>query len=354
MAWAVQSPQLGGEPGAGMRLAVAGASHWHLPRHAANLQAAGARFVAVSDPDPAVAQKWAGELGAPAVADAETIVRAKPDAVLALGRVSDMAEQARFFLESGLSLLAEKPLGLSPQEVAPLLELADRRKAWVSVALVNRYDPLWALLDRLERDGQLGTLAHAHVRIVNGPPQRYTAWGSGWMLDPATAGGGALLNLGIHGMDFARHLAGEPLRVAGAVVASRAHGLPVEDFGSVALQSPSAFAASVEAGYTYPDSAAGMTRSGDNETRVAATGAYVIGRDAEVTLVTPQAGDRRLPDLRAGDRYRDWAFDSLARLRAGQPPVTGIRECLEAVRLVFDAYAVAGADMRMTGKVGDG
>src|SRR5207237_3754725 len=113
---------------------------------------------------------------------------------------------------------------------APLAELADAKRAWVSVALVQRYDPLWALLDRLADEGALGTLSHAHVRIINGPPQRYTAWGSGWMLDPATAGGGELLNLGIHGMDYLRHLAGEPLRVTGAVVSRRAHVLLIEDF----------------------------------------------------------------------------------------------------------------------------
>ncbi len=341
MPWAVPAPRMDGQPGAGMRLAVAGASHWHLPRHAANLRAAGARFVAVSDPDPAVAERWAAELGATAVRDVEAIVAAKPDAVLALGRVSDMAAQAHIFVDAGLPLLAEKPLGISPAEVAALADVSQRRQSWVSVALVNRYDPLWALLDRLQADGALGRLAHADVRIVNGPPQRYATWGSGWMLDPATAGGGALLNLGTHGMDYLRHLAGEPLRVVGAVVGHSAHGLPMEDFATVTLVAPSGIAGTVVAGYTYPDSAAGMTRSGDNETRIAATGAYLIARDDDVTLVTPAEGECHLPGLRQGDRYREWAFDSLARLRAGRPPVTGIHECLDAVKLVFDGYRLA-------------
>ena len=341
MPWAPESVVREGQPGAGLRVAVAGASHWHLPRHVQHLREAGATFVAVSDPDPAVAARWAGDLGAEPVADAEAIVRARPDVVLALGRVADMARQARVFVEAGLPLLAEKPLGLSPDEVAPLAALAEAKRDWVSVALVQRYDPLWALLDRLTDEGALGTLSHAHVRIINGPPQRYTAWGSGWMLDPATAGGGALLNLGIHGMDYVRHLAGEPLRVAGAAMSRRAHRLPIEDFGAATLLSASGLVGTVEAGYTYPDAAAGMTRNGDNETRIAATGAYLIGRDADAWLVTPQRGEEALPGGRSGDRYRDWIFDSLARLRRGQPPLAGVQDCLEAVRLVFAAYALA-------------
>ena len=339
--WAPESVVRDGQPGAGLRVAVAGASHWHLPRHAAHLKEAGATFVAVSDADPAVAQRWADELGAKAMPDAGEIVDAHPDVVLALGPVANMAAQARTLLEARLPLLAEKPLGLSPAEVEPLAILAAERRAWVSVALVQRYDPLWALLDRLRDKGTLGTLSHGHVRIINGPPQRYAAWGSAWMLDPALGGGGALLNLGIHGMDYLRYLAGQELTVVGASVSRRAHEQPIEDFGAAILRSASGMVGTVEAGYTYPDAAAGMTRQGDNETRIAATGAYLIGRDADAWLITAQ-GEQALSKGRGGDRYRDWVFDSLARLRAGRPPVADVNDCLAAVRLVFDAYRAAG------------
>jgi predicted dehydrogenase len=271
------------------------------------------------------------------VEEVEDALRAKPDAVLLLGRVAEMAERARHLIAEGVPLLAEKPLGLSPDEVTGVAELAAKKGAWVSVALVQRYDPIWGVLDDLRDENVLGEIAHAHVRIVNGPPQRYAAWGSGWMLDPKTAGGGALLNLGIHGMDYVRHLSGEALEVVGAAVGRRAHGLPIEDFGAATLRGASGFVGTVEAGYTYPDAAAGMTRSGDNETRVAAQGAYLIGRDAELVLVTG-SGERPVDGGRSGDRYRDWAFDSLARLRAEKDPVADATDCLEAVRLVFAAY----------------
>jgi predicted dehydrogenase len=342
MAWFPSPVSFEGSPGEGIRVAVAGASHWHLPRHAANLRAAGCTFVAVTDPDPQIAARWATELGTAVVPDAGAIVSAKPDVVLALGRVSDMAAQASVFLEAGLPMLAEKPLGLSPEQVAPLMELEKRKGGWTSVALVQRYDPLWRVLDRLEAAGTLGDIGYAHMRIVNGPPQRYAAWGSSWMLDPATAGGGAMLNLGIHGMDYLRRLAGGAVCVTGAAIGRRMHNQKVEDFGTAVLTCDCGFVGTVEAGYTYPDASAGMTRSGDNETRIATQGAYLIGRDAELTLVTAD-GEKQVEGGREGDRYREWVFDSLARLRAGLPPVAGIQDCLEAVKLVFEAYRLAGA-----------
>jgi len=342
--WAPAAVVREGRPGEGLRVAVAGAAHWHLPRHAAHLREAGVTFCGVADRDAAIAARWARELDCPALPDAAAIIEtARPDLVLALGRVADMAAQATVLLEAGLPLLAEKPLGRSAAEVEPLAALAAARRSWVAVALVQRYDPLWSLLDDLRDTGRLGSVTHLHVRIINGPPQRYVAWGAGWMLDPSTAGGGALLNLGIHGIDYVRHLVGpdEPVRVCGAAVSRRTHRLPIEEFGAALLASGSGMIGTIEAGYTYPDSAAGMTRSGDNEVRLGAAQAYIVARGAEVRVTTP-AGEEAHPHLRAGDRYRDWIFDSLARLRTGAPPAAGMDDCLAALRLLDRAYDLAG------------
>jgi predicted dehydrogenase len=332
-------------------VAIAGASHWHLPRHAQYLREAGASFVAVSDPDPTVAARWADELSCRAVPDTAGIVASRPDLVLALGPVSAMSAQAVELADAGLPMLAEKPLGLRGDEVAAVARAVRARGTWLSVALVQRYDPLWGILDALRAEGRLGAVAHLHARIVNGPPQRYAAWGSGWMLDPRTAGGGALLNLGIHGVDTFLHLTGtagtagtpgdEAVQVAGAAIGSRAHEQAIEDFGAVVLRTPSGIVGTVEAAYTYPDASAGMTRAGDNEVRLGTSSVYLIARDADVWQVTGQGEEARL-GARAGDRYRDWAFDSLARFRAGQPSLAGIEDCLAAVHTLDRAYDAAG------------
>jgi predicted dehydrogenase len=338
--WGIPPVSYEQPPGQGLRVVVSGASHWHLPRHADNLRRAGVTFAGVADPDPAVADRWARNLGCRALPDPAALAALKPDLALALGRVSDMATQARTFLEAGIALLCEKPIGLHAGEVRAVADLARRTGVWASVALVRRYDALWNVLDDLAGAQRLGNIAHLHLRIVNGPPQRYAAWGSGWMLDPLTAGGGALLNLGIHGLDFFQHLVREPVSVAGAAVTHRAHGQPIEDFGAVILRSAGGVVGTVEAGYTYPDVSAGMTRNGDNETRIGAAQAYLTVADSGASLTTA-GGVEPLPS-QPGDRYQDWIFDSLARYRAGHPPAASIEDCLAAVELVGQAYALAG------------
>src|SRR5215213_4434658 len=104
--WAPAQVVREGTPGAGVRVAVAGASHWHLPRHAAHLRQAGVTFVGVSDPDPAVAARWGAELGCPAFPDTAAVLDTRPDLALAIGPVHEMAAQARSLLEAGVPLLA--------------------------------------------------------------------------------------------------------------------------------------------------------------------------------------------------------------------------------------------------------
>ena len=53
--------------------------------------------------------------------------------------------------------------------------------------------------------GELGRVVRTHGYGV------HADWGpSGWFTDPALAGGGALVDMGIHAIDTARFLLGEP------------------------------------------------------------------------------------------------------------------------------------------------
>ena len=64
--------------------------------------------------------------------------------------------------------------------------------------------------------GELGRVVRTHGYGV------HADWGpSGWFTDPALAGGGALVDMGIHAIDTARFLLGEPEAAARAAPRSR-------------------------------------------------------------------------------------------------------------------------------------
>ena len=252
-----------------MRAVMIEVGHWHAERHASSFQLGGAEIVAVSDHQPGVAQRFAAGLGGGVHAYrdyGEMLKAVQPDFCVVLGRHADLPGIATDVLMAGIPFAIEKPAGLSADQVALLVELAQQRSAFVSVPLVNRYNALWTWLERLERAGRVGPRVHAHFRIVNGPPSRYERDGVPWMLDPAISGGGALRNLGIHAVDaFLSYAGGEDVEVLGAAVSYRAHGRGVEEMGAAVLRSESGIIGTVEAGYTY----ASMQGS-DYEWRVAA------------------------------------------------------------------------------------
>lgn len=320
-----------------MRVAVIGAGHWHARMHVEAFRRAGAEIVGVADARGDAAQKLGRELGCPAYPDHRALLDAvRPDFVVAMARHCDAAALATDLLTIGLPFAMEKPLGRNAAEAAPVVELARRRPVFAAVPLVNRYSPLFARVDALRASGELGVLAHAHFRIVNGPPSRYEASGVPWMLEPELAGGGCLLNLGIHCVDAFLRLVGEEVEVVGAQVSSLAHGRRVEDYAVATLRSRSGVVGIVEAGYTYAASA-----GGDTEWRVAATGAYLVDRAGELQSVSRDGRIERLEAGASGTRYEQFAVDTLARLRAGQPPIATLEDCYWAMQVIDAIYRSA-------------
>jgi predicted dehydrogenase len=322
-----------------MRFVIVEVGHWHAPIHLRSFRLAGADIVGVSDHQPGVAQRFAAPLGCPAFTDYHVMLReTRPDFVVGLGRHTDMPAIARDLLATGLPLVLEKPLGLSAEQVAPLVEIARKQNAFVAVPLVNRYCTLWTEMDRLEQAGRVGVRSHAHFRVINGPPQRYVKDNVSWMLDPALSGGGCMRNLGIHTIDaFLRYAGGEEVEVVSAALTYRVYGRAVEEMGAALLRSKSGIIGTVEAGYSF----ASMT-TGEYEWRVAAGNCYLVERDGGLRVAT--LDDDKVEDISLAalpGRYDVFGVDTLARLQAGRPPIAGLEDCYRAMRVLDDVYRKA-------------
>ncbi len=322
-----------------MRVALVEVGHWHAAMHVRSLQLAGARIVGVSDRQAGVAERFAAGLDCPAFQDYQAMLRdTRPEFVLAMGRHVDMPAIAYDLLQANIPFAIEKPIGLSADHVAPLVELARQRRAFVAIPFVNRYSELWTRLKQLDQAGRAGLPAHAHFRVINGPPQRYELDRVGWMLDPKLSGGGSMRNLGIHTADaFLKFVDGEEVEVLGAAISYRLYGKAVEEVGSALLRSQSGIIGTIEAGYTF----ASMT-AGDFEWRVATANATLIDRSRTLQVATLDDGQvQHLEIADQGRRYDQFGVDTLTRLQAGQPPIADIEDCYRAMRLIDEIYKKA-------------
>jgi predicted dehydrogenase len=135
------------------------------------------------------------------------------------------AEQSIAFLDAGKHVLVEKPMAVTVAECDAMLAAAARGGASLMVAHCWRFrDEVISMHDRVAA-GELGEVVKTRGYGV------HEAWGpKGWFIDPDLAGGGALVDMGVHAIDTARFVLGDPLpeRVC-ATIGTRYGSYDVDD-----------------------------------------------------------------------------------------------------------------------------
>ena len=128
------------------------------------------------------------------------------------------AEIVEAALTAGKAVLCEKPLTHRLADTERLAALAASTGSFLMEAMWMRFNPLIQQLARLVREGQLGEITALTAAFGFHAP--YDPAGRLW--DPQL-GGGALLDIGIYTVDFARLLLGDPveLQAGGTLAPSR-------------------------------------------------------------------------------------------------------------------------------------
>jgi predicted dehydrogenase len=323
------------------RVAAIGVTHWHslydsaYLRHLAGMPAF--ELVAIHDASAEIAAKRAAALGnPPTFTDYRAMLaKVRPDFVIALGPHDRMAETAHHLLDHGYPFLMEKPMGANATEVRTIAEKAAAKTAFVAVPLIQRYQPFTRRARELLAEGRLGPLSHFYFRLNRPTSARYRAWDAGWMLDPAVAAGGCLRNLGPHGLDLFLHLTGEDAEVTGAQLSAKARGERVEDYATVLVRSASGVLGTIEVGNTFP-------RDGtDMELKIAGRDALLLLRDDTLRLESAN-GAETMPGEPTEPLALSALRDALEHWQRGAPAPIGVQDCARVVRLIDQAYALAG------------
>ena len=325
-----------------MRAVVIGVGHYHAtypPFYLDQLTQHGVEVVAVHDPEKTVAETTAARVGSAAYDDMRAMLaETKPDFILGLGRHIDMPAVVEAAIESGIPTIMEKPWGVDADTVAALALRAEKAGAWIATPFSMRYS-LWAQRCReMVQAGSLGAVSNIRFRMVRPGVQRYIDQGCSWMLSTTEAGGGVLLNLGIHGMDLCRWITGEEPVVVSAHVSNAVFSLDIEDYAHVTLQTPSGILFHVEVGYTYP-----RDGGADDEHVFFAERAMLRETDGGVEVVTRDGSRTEQTPQGMLTSWEGVIVDCIERIRQGGPPPNTPSDLSRAVSLVVEAYRVAGA-----------
>jgi predicted dehydrogenase len=110
-------------------------------------------------------------------------------------------------LERGLHVLSEKPLARNGEEGLQMVEAARKAGRVLDVAFNHRRRGDIQKLKGIIDAGELGRPYYAKASWLR--RQGIPMLGS-WFTNPALAGGGPLADIGVHVLDYALHLLGEP------------------------------------------------------------------------------------------------------------------------------------------------
>ena len=169
--------------------------------HARSLDELGAEVVAGADLVEAQRERFADEFGASVYETHEGLVAdGAVDAVVVTtpNRFHEPITVAA--LEAGCNVLVEKPLAHSLESAERIAAAAREADGTCMVGFHNRHAASMRMFEEHRERGRFGDLTHVEANYVR---RRGVPGPGSWFTDPELAGGGALLDIGVHALDLA-------------------------------------------------------------------------------------------------------------------------------------------------------
>jgi len=174
--------------------------------HAKRIQNHDAQLVGGMDIAADARDRFEAEFGVQAFETATQLYE-RVDATLVATPNRFHEEYAVEALEAGVDVLLEKPLAHTVESAERIAETARESDAFCMVGFKNRFAAPVEVLKSYEAEGRFGDLTHVEANYVRrrGIPGR-----GSWFTSEDVAGGGALIDIGVHAVDLALYFLGHP------------------------------------------------------------------------------------------------------------------------------------------------
>jgi len=200
------------------------------------------------------------------------------------------APQTLMALEAGLPVLVEKPMAMNAVEAEQMLTASRKSGVALMVAHCWRFDPdvLW-LKAQVPRIGPVlrtkGYGVHTH-------------WGpAGWFTQKELAGGGAMADMGVHALDTARFLLGDPQPVSVyARIGTYYKDFDVDDTGVLVINWDNGVVSYIESGWWQP-------HSDGVEAATQLYGRHGFGQLFPTLLELPDPEKKRVETVKSGFKF---------------------------------------------------
>ena len=217
------------------------------------------------------------------------ISNTKPDAIVISTPNFLHAPETIAALDAGIHVMVEKPMAMNAAESAAMLAASEKSGARLMVAHCWRFDEEVLWLRKQVEEGKLGPVIRTKGYGV------HVNWGpGGWFTQSKLAGGGAMADMGIHALDTARFLIGDPIPVSVYAKIGTYYGnFDVDDTGVIIVNWDNGTTSYLESGWWQP-------HADGPEAATQLYGTKGFGSVYPTTLELPNLTEQRVNEVNPG------------------------------------------------------
>ncbi|MGH2598581.1 MAG: Gfo/Idh/MocA family protein [Dehalococcoidia bacterium] len=249
---------------------------------------------------------------------------------------------------AGKHVLVEKPMAMSLDEADAMVEAARQAGVVLMVAHNLRFVPIYETVKRVVAEGTIGRPLAVRGVFMHAGPDEFWGATSDWFWKPELAGGGSLLDMGIHMIDLVRWFVDRPVVEVAAMTARSVKPTAYDDNAIVLLRFEGDAIASVQSSWVarpFPDRQ--VTIHGE-------LGHLAMGRSAEaplaVHLLDGEGGRKVVPEIPAVSERVNPFVHFVRCVREGKTPLTSGEEGRASLAVALAAYEAAGAGRTVRGR----
>lgn len=218
------------------------------------LQCDNAELVAVMEINRELAEKCRAKWGCKKAYDNEADLLADPeiDAVYIASPVFLHAQQAMAAADAGKHILIEKPLAMTAAEGQQVVDYCRKKNVKIAAGLMMRFGAYVQAMKKAIAEGKIGRPVSAYAQFTCWYPDMPGAWRQ----SKKSAGGGAMIDMGVHCIDLLQYILASKAKDVAAFHDTLSFKYEVEDSSTVMLRMECGTQCVVQSNFNIPDEAA--------------------------------------------------------------------------------------------------
>ena len=200
-----------------MKIAVFGVWHVHAPGYTKTAMELG-EVIGFYERDDALAKDFSQKFDIPRFSTPEELLASDADGVIVCSASSDHAEDMIKTANAGKHIFTEKVLALTDEDCDKIEEAVKRNGVNFTISLFQKYLGSRIAVKNVAASGELGKLNYMRFRNCHSGSTKN--WLPKHFYNAEQCGGGAMIDLGAHGMYLTEWILGMPITASSAFTVS--------------------------------------------------------------------------------------------------------------------------------------